>query len=207
MRDNFKDERMGIIYRAHCTVSGKDYIGQTVVGLEKRKSRHLNDAKKASKYHFHNALRKYGEERFVWSIEAVAPEFLLNKVETKFIEVFDSHKNGYNTVAFGGCTRGFEFSDETKKKLSLARMGNSHALGAKHSHEANTKKSVRQQGMGGSLSKLTDNMVREIKTLLKNNIMQRDIAEKYSVHFGTISKIKRGKTWTHITLEEDNGNN
>lgn len=47
-------------------------------------------------------------------------------------------------------------------------------------------------------SKLTDDMVREIKVLLSNGESQYEIAKKYGVSQPAIGSIKLGKTWRHI---------
>ena len=48
-------------------------------------------------------------------------------------------------------------------------------------------------------SKLTEDDVREIKSLLKNtNKSTYEIADMYNVHQGTIAPIKTGRTWSHV---------
>lgn len=59
----------GIIYGARNTVNGKWYIGQTTVGLENRRRRHLVYAR--NNYDntvFHAAIRKYGADSFDWVV-------------------------------------------------------------------------------------------------------------------------------------------
>lgn len=53
-------------------------------------------------------------------------------------------------------------------------------------------------GEKNSQAKLTENDVKEIIKLLKNNVSLSKIGEKYNVSKSTISSIKRGKTWKHI---------
>lgn len=48
-------------------------------------------------------------------------------------------------------------------------------------------------------SKLTEVQVKEIKTLLNTHILHREIAEIYGVCRQTISDIKKGKSWSHLT--------
>jgi DNA invertase Pin-like site-specific DNA recombinase len=47
-------------------------------------------------------------------------------------------------------------------------------------------------------SKLTNNDVKEIKTLLNIGLTQSKIANKFNVRRETISKIKLGLIWSHI---------
>lgn len=100
----------GFIYRAYCLVTKKSYIGQTINTLETRKSRHLSDTfgKKNSQLHFHKALRKYGVDNFEWTVIdtviADSRESLcecLDILEIKYIEQYDSYRNGYN-MTIGG---------------------------------------------------------------------------------------------------------
>lgn len=47
--------------------------------------------------------------------------------------------------------------------------------------------------------KLTADMVLEIRSALRNGAVGRRLAEKYRVGFTTISAIKRGQNWGHLT--------
>lgn len=57
---------MAEIYKITNNINDKIYVGQTIRSLEKRKSRHLNDARYGSKNPIHRAIRKYGVENFVF---------------------------------------------------------------------------------------------------------------------------------------------
>ena len=48
------------------------------------------------------------------------------------------------------------------------------------------------------MSKLTEEDVLNIKKLLLKNKTQRSIAKTYNVHYSTISKIKRNKSWSWL---------
>lgn len=54
------------------------------------------------------------------------------------------------------------------------------------------------RGEANGLSKLTDNIVREIKQQWQTGISQTALAEQHGVNQVTISKIITGKIWTHI---------
>lgn len=102
----------GVIYRAYCIVSKKSYIGQTRQDFLIRKRNHINESFNPNipqyHYHFHRAVRKYGLSNFEWSIietvEASTLESLsecLNVLEIKYIELYDSFHNGYNSTTGG----------------------------------------------------------------------------------------------------------
>lgn len=60
----------GIIYKATSKTSGKIYIGQTTTSLNNRISNHKHKAlyNIDLKNHFHNAIRKYGIDDFIWEV-------------------------------------------------------------------------------------------------------------------------------------------
>ena len=58
-------EQTGVIYEAYCLPTGLSYIGQTMDFMY-RQSRHLWLVYHGSDTHFHNAIRKHGEEAFGW---------------------------------------------------------------------------------------------------------------------------------------------
>ena len=59
--------------------------------------------------------------------------------------------------------------------------------------------SQQTRGAGNPKAKLTEVDVREIKLLLAAGARNKDLAEQFGVHPNSISKIKRGEVWPHIT--------
>jgi hypothetical protein len=59
------------------------------------------------------------------------------------------------------------------------------------------------KGENHPLNKLTKKDVIEIKTALLNTYIgiNNDLARKYGVSFYAISDIKRGRTWSHVTID------
>ena len=91
-----------IIYKAVNKVNGKVYIGQTRNSLEWRKTRHYRAARSGKITKFYNAIRKYGEDAFEFSVVCrVYSKEELNRLETYYIQQYDSIKNGYNMVDGG----------------------------------------------------------------------------------------------------------
>lgn len=104
-----------LIYKITNKVNGKIYVGQTTRTLEQRKWQHLNNAKKGCRTHLYNAIRKYGEENFIFEkICDVANIDDLNTLERYYILKYESVKNGYNMVDGGG--NNVMFLDSVKKK-------------------------------------------------------------------------------------------
>lgn len=104
-----------IIYKVTNKVNGKIYIGQTIRTLEQRKWQHLDAAKNGCKTHFYNAIRKYGEENFVFEIIDEASSLQeLNELERYYIAKFNCIENGYNMV--DGGNNNVMFLDDVKQK-------------------------------------------------------------------------------------------
>ena len=89
---------MGIIYLATNKKNGKQYVGQTMKNLDKRKRQYVNDAlAKRDNYYFHRAIRKHGEKSFNWEIiDKCEKEKELNKLEIFYIQKYDTFRRGYN---------------------------------------------------------------------------------------------------------------
>ena len=117
-----KDDRKGIIYCATNKVNGKQYIGQTISGLNKRKVSHVWCSKKRNNNknnHFLNAVKKYGGDGFDWVIlEDNIDVCFLNDKEIYYIEKYKTFGDGYNS------NKGGELSipsKETCRKMSESR--------------------------------------------------------------------------------------
>ncbi len=147
---------MNFVYKVTNTENGKSYIGITSRSTEERWKEHLSRAKNGLRNsRIYAAIRKYGVEKFeVTTIDQVDCEDSVRELEKKYIQKFDSYKNGYN-CNFGGhgfltfpddirkkiseAQKGKVISKETKKKMSVAKLGDSRC--AEHFGE-HTKKGV-----------------------------------------------------------------
>ena len=88
---------MGLIYRAFIVIDSIEYsyIGQTTKTLDHRKKTHWYSRKNKSK--FHNAILKYGWDRFSWEVlEQDVEETDLNRREEYWIGVYNSTVLGFN---------------------------------------------------------------------------------------------------------------
>lgn len=119
--------KFAVIYRAINTANGKSYIGFTT-RWPSRKLEHLSYSKNdvyGSDCVFYNALRKYGEDNFIWEIVYLSFDIqhTLNVMEEYFIRKFKSYRDylGYNMTYGGqgpvGCIR----SLDTRNKMSISR--------------------------------------------------------------------------------------
>ena len=78
----------GIIYRATNKINGKIYIGQTTKPLNIRMHSHINNAlNNKNDCYFHRAIKKYGQENFIWEIIAKCNSLEeLNRTEIEMIK-------------------------------------------------------------------------------------------------------------------------
>lgn len=118
------------MYKAKNKINGKVYIGQTKHTLEERREQHIKKAHSGVKTHFYNAIRKYGDNAFEFSVICtVDNKEDLNLLETYYIQLYNSIKDGYNMVDGGDnnvmCIqevyekhKSRMQSEETRKKLS-----------------------------------------------------------------------------------------
>ena len=149
------DKSTGIIYGWYNTLTDMWYIGQTV-NPEKRFERHIDYAiNKKDNNRFHNALRKYGLDNFVYCVleENVLVDNL-DMREIDWIEEFDSFYSGYNLTLGGGGSRGFIMPEEQKKKISQSHKGKSTWNKGKHDiFSEETRKRISNRFKGKPLSK------------------------------------------------------
>jgi group I intron endonuclease len=104
------------IYKITNKINGKVYIGQTIVSINQRWSRHKSDSSKNSPYAIHRAIKKYGFDNFiVEEIDGANNISELNYREYLHIGLHNSmYPMGYNLKP-GGNSRGH--SEQTKKKI------------------------------------------------------------------------------------------
>lgn len=129
----------GLIYIAKCISNGACYVGWTV-NFKKRREDHIQSALKGSKAcpRFYNAIRKYGPEKFIWSIvDWSSSEFWIKHQEKRWIKKLNSFHAGLN------CTVGGDGTGSGKDHPMFGRHNNAgkkHWLfGKHHSLEARAK--------------------------------------------------------------------
>ena len=94
-----------IVYKITNKKNGKSYIGKTEYSLDHRWKRHLSSSRNGSKFRFHSAIRKYGEN--CWDLSVIetyqtGDETFINEKEAHFIKLFESDtKKGYNATSGG----------------------------------------------------------------------------------------------------------
>lgn len=187
----------GLIYRSVCINNDKCYIGQTTQGLAKRMYEHIQDTKSnRDKFHFHNALRKYGFDNFKWEVlETCKDKYSLDLAEQWYIRVYKSlNKNkGYNK-SIGGSNINTVLSEEHKRRISEAHKGKKKS--AEHLRKIGETRIRKKIGFG-SKSKQAKKFV--ITTPEGNMFMihgLKDFTRKYTdynLDFRLLSAVAKGK--------------
>lgn len=110
-----------LIYKATNKSDGKSYIGFTTQTLHNRKLAHKAASKQPKKYKskFYNAIRKHGWDNFTWEELYFSNDvdYCLKKIECRFIEEYNTIKNGYNITKGGEGTLGLKHSEGSKNKI------------------------------------------------------------------------------------------
>lgn len=213
---------MGFIYKYENKINHKVYIGQTT-DLVGRKSSHRYKSTFV-KCKFYNAVRKYGWDNFDFDIIAQVEEDTLKKVcdvlddlEVKFIEEYDSFYHGYNSTKGGHCYRGKEvseefreycrnrtYSDETRKKMSEAAR---NKVVSEETREKQRQNAMKRSDFVAYRKQHNDEIVAAIKKALSKPVLQMNeegaLINKFSsvkdaVEF-IINNYAPGKTVSGIT--------
>lgn len=178
---------IGVIYK-YTSPSGKVYIGQTTNELYRRRMWFGTGRYTGGRSKIDRARRKYGAENFSYeilfkapfpSIEIATQE--LNKLETYYIGLYDSYKNGYNSTIGGDGSRGFRHSAESKLKISI------HVKGIKKPEGFGSKISKARKGK--PLSEDTKGKLSQSKINNGHQIAQYSLEGTYIRTWPNIGKV------------------
>lgn len=125
------------IYMIHNTVNNHVYIGQSI-DIYTRWRAHINqlDNNTHDNMHLQNAWNKYGEQSFCFKLIKACKQKYLNRFEKLYIKIYDAYNTGYNMTKGGDGLYGHIISEDTKRKLSILKMGDKNPMygkkGKKH---------------------------------------------------------------------------
>jgi group I intron endonuclease len=168
----------GIVYKITNVINGKIYIGRTVKPLSYRWVDHLSETRRGSELLFHKAIRKYGEENFkVEELSKHDTDEELNAAEIAAIALYRSHERecGYN-LTYGG--EGMRATDETRKKISEAAMGNTRALGLIRGPQSEEHKRKLIEARTGK--KRSPEAIAKFSATMKGHIVSDETKQKIS---------------------------
>lgn len=136
-----------VVYMATNLTNGKKYIGVTKTTLEKRSQQHFAKAANGSKYKFHCAIRKYGRGSFKFEVLHTLYDY--REALQCEIETIDCIKPEYNSTKGGEGVVGMFISDEHRRAVSEANIGNRYWVGKKHRPESIEKMRLARTGTDG----------------------------------------------------------
>lgn len=143
------------IYKITNNSNNKIYIGQSV-DVEDRIKKHKRALRGNYHYnkHLQNSFNKYGEDSFEFKLLKACKEPYLDRFEKIHIHLNKSMnpKYGYNKDSGGSVQK--KVSEETRKKLSEAKIGENNPMyGKPISEETRKKLSAVKRGKNNSQSK------------------------------------------------------
>lgn len=86
----------GIIYSIYNQETGKYYVGQSILELNKVWKEHIQQSSRMNADPLYKDMRRYGLDKFRIKIIEECSESLLNKRESYWIEQYDAYNDGYN---------------------------------------------------------------------------------------------------------------
>ena len=160
------------IYKFTHIETGRVYVGQTIQDANNRRLGHLAAARGTKRTNkLYNAIRKYGEDSFVFEVIATADTLEeLNQLEVKYIKEYDSIANGFNLREGGDNKTHSPESIEKMRKVHLARHANNDIGGWTRrdggamkgkAHSAETKEKMSKWHTGKKFSDETRAKMRE----------------------------------------------
>lgn len=137
-----KSNKKFVVYKLTNTINGKAYIGITSRYESDRWSEHKVRARQGVRNsRLYDAIRKYGPDAFNREVIAKAStEDELRELERRYIQEFNTYEAGYNSnlggyghlhfpehirIKIGLAQKGKHIPPETRKKMSLAKLGDS----------------------------------------------------------------------------------
>lgn len=189
------------VYGIRNQINQKCYIGSASgkSGFQQRwwNHRHLLRHNRHHSLYLQRAWNKYGEEAFVFEILLICdPENCLMYEQI----ALDHYQPEYNICKIAGSPLGRQVSSATRQKLSESQSGSKHHLyGKKRSLETCRKISLSNRGSNNSEAKLDERKVRIILRALSLKIKGVKLAKRFGVSTSTISEIKHGKRFKHVT--------
>jgi len=175
-----------LIYKITNKINGKCYVGQTTGPLNRRWRNHLNPRSNPKTY-ISKAITKHGPTNFTIDVLSECSDLdTLNVAEKYFIDYFQSlSPDGYNLTTGG---EGKQYSDESKKKMSLSRVGRSPSKETRLKMSENRKGS-KNPFFGKKLSEEHKKKLREIH-------LGRALSEE---HKEKLSKSTKGRKKSEAT--------
>lgn len=199
---------MNYIYCYTNKINGHKYVGQTN-NIERRKREHRSNAfnPNSSEYNylFHQKLREYGEDNFIFSILEETTEDKINEAEQYWIKEMHSYvgENGYNLTVGGQPSpqqslyenKIVDIKNDIKKGVAYSIIQSRYGISIPHISSINHGKYYYDANETYPLYKYYNNESENnyIKELLKtSDLSMKEIANQTGMSYSTIKKINSG---------------
>ena len=146
--------------------TGKIYIGQSINILKRFGAYNRIDCKKQFK--LYNSLKKHGVDNHKFEILEECNSKLLNERERFYISKYNSFDTLFSLNLTSGGDSKQIVSMETRKKLSLKKIGNKHGEGKICSDEKRKKISLANKGKTKNIGRIWGNET--LEKMSKSNI-------------------------------------
>lgn len=195
---NANEFKIGVIYM-YTSPSGKSYIGQTI-NEKSRKNQHKNKTSKLDTK-FGRAIRKYGFENLEYKVlikfkptaNKEKLKRVLNKLEERYILLYDSVENGYNLTTGGDSALHSEESIE-KMKETASHMTDEHkeklSASAKMRKNKEMDNHIYREIILNNLSKgwgISNPMPEETKQKISNSRKNKKCVKQYDLELNLIN--------------------
>ena len=202
------------IYKITNLKNGMVYIGQSINVCNRmcqhrsdlRGNRHNNDKLQKS-------WNKYGEDNFMFETIEICKKSQLNDREVYWINYYKSNTRylGFNMDSGGNANK--TVSEETKKKISENHADvsgeNNPFYKKKHTDETIDKiknsegyknRTEKIKGSGCWRATLTEEIVIQIKTKIKEGFSDNDIVSVFNCTLNQVRHIRHNRCWKHIIV-------
>ena len=199
---------MNYIYCYTNKINGHKYVGQTN-NIERRRREHRSNANNPNSaeynYLFHQKLREYGEENFIFSILEETTVDKIDEAEQYWIKEMHSYvrENGYNLTQGGNPSLAESIYEkdiedikrEIKQGISYSKISDKYGISISHISAINHGNYYYDENENYPLYKYYNNEseVQNIKELLKtSSLPMTEIAKQTGMAYSTIKKINSG---------------
>lgn len=185
-----------IVYTAVNKTNGKFYVGVTTRGINHRKRAHFSEARRGRRGKFYAAIRKYGEDTFIFS--AIAECRTYKAALARERELIEALRPEYNSTLGGEGALGYRHPPEVIKRIADLRRGKPGPWRGKKRPDIGIKNRIRLLGkpirhwQGKTRSQETKDKISKTKTGVKATItVAAAAARRVAIRAAIESKKKR----------------
>ena len=200
---------MGCVYCVVNKVNGKEYIGESTIGMKYRKFVHQACARKGSKLPLHRDMRKFGFDSFIWKIlfKSDDPNELANREALEIKRRNTRYPKGYNQ-SDGKGRIGATNTKKQNSQISRSLKGHKVSIETRAKIGKANRGKVRSEEFKKRLSEIvrnrpfTDKMRKHLDEARKKRIYKKGWNHTKETKL-KISKAKKGKKLTSLSGENN----